>query len=226
MGKLSEGISGHVRGKVGGVVFYTANGQNIARSLPRTPRKKRKPTALQAVQRERFRVMQAWLRPILRLIKVGFGKYAPPQTGHNAAMSYNLTHALVFNQEEDRYEVNPEAFAFSGGPFPAPVNPQVMQEGRAVRFSWENPDHRDIGYTTRTMLLLYKPGSGHCCYQTYGAHAGSKKDELDVWGMYYPGDTCYAYMAFINEETGAVSDSVYAGTVVLEDFGKKPGDQA
>src|SRR5690606_41383189 len=121
MGKLLDGIHGHVHGKVGGVVFYTANGQNIARSLPRTPRRKRKPTPLQALQRERFKVVQEWLRPLLRVVKVGFGKYAPPQTGHNAAMSYNLTHAVVFNEGESRYEIHPQKYACSGGRRPGPV---------------------------------------------------------------------------------------------------------
>ncbi|MGK6351015.1 DUF6266 family protein [Parapedobacter sp. DT-150] len=218
MGKLTDGIHGHVHGKVGGVVFYTANGQNIARSLPRATRKKRKPTALQALQRERFKVMQDWLRPLLRVVKVGFGKYAPPRTGHNAAMSYNLTHAVVYNEEASRYEVNPEAFAFSGGPLAAPLNASAVQDGNTVRFSWENPGGRDIRYTTRTMLLLCKPGSGTCHYKTYGNAAGVGMDTLDVRGYYLPGDTCHAYMAFIDEETGAVSDSVYAGSFVLGDF--------
>lgn len=219
MGKLINGITGEVRGKVGGVVFYTANGQNIARSLPRTPKKKRKPTALQALQRERFSVVQEWLRPVLRLIKQGFGKYAPPQTGHNAAMSYNLTHALAYDETAGRYQVNPTAFAFSGGPLPTPINPQVTQDGQTVRFTWDTPNHRDIGYTTRTMLLLYKPGLGYCRYHTFGAHARRRQDELKVQGAYLPGDTCHAYMAFIDEVTGQVSNSVYAGMLVLEDFG-------
>ncbi|MFC3197965.1 DUF6266 family protein [Parapedobacter deserti] len=215
MGILTDGITGHVRGKVGGVVFYTANGQNIARSLPRATRKKRQPTALQALQRERFRVVQDWLRPLLRLVKVGFGKYAPPRTGHNAAMSYNLTHAVIYNKEESRYEIDPAAFAFSGGPIPAPLDVSAVQDGSVVRFSWKNPGGRDIRYATRTMLLLYRPGASFCCYKTYGDGWG--EDTLDIQGYYQPGDTCHAYMAFIDEETGAVSNSVYGGTLVLEE---------
>jgi len=215
MGILTDGITGHVRGKVGGVVFYTANGQNIARSLPRATRKKRKPTELQALQRERFKVVQDWLRPLLRLVKVGFGKYAPPRTGHNAAMSYNLTHAVIYNEEKSRYEIDPAAFAFSGGPLPAPLDASAVQDGATVRFTWKSPGGRDIRYTTRTMLLLYNPGSSFCRYKTYGKGGG--EDTLPIRG-YHPGDTCHAYMAFIDEETGAVSDSVYAGTLVLGAF--------
>ena len=213
MGKLLDGIHGHVHGKVGGVVFYTANGQNLARSLPRKPRRKRKPTPLQALQRERFRVVQEWLRPLLRVVKVGFGKYAPPQTGHNAAMSYNLTHAVVFNEGESRHEINPEKFAFSGGPLPVPLEATVAQEGSVVRFTWETPKCQDIRYTTRTILVLYHPINGSCAYKTYGA--GWKSDVVDTRGFNLVGGTCHAYMAFIDEETGAVSDSVYAGMLEL-----------
>lgn len=216
MGKLLDGIHGHVRGKVGGVVFYTANGQNIARSLPRVTRKKRKPTPLQALQRERFKLMQEWLKPLLRVVKVGFGKYAPPQTGHNAAMSYNLTHAVVYNEEESRYEVNPEKFAFSGGPISPPLEASAIQDGRVVRFSWKNPGGRDIRYTTRTILVLYNPNGNACDYKTYGNPAARGEDKLNIRGNHLPGNTCLAYMAFIDEETGAVSNSVYAGRLVLE----------
>jgi len=212
MGKLLDGIHGHVHGKIGGVVFYTANGQNIARSLPSTRKKKRKPTPLQAFQRERFKVVQEWLRPLLRVIKVGFGKYAPPQTGHNAAMSYNLTHAVVFNEGESRYEINPEKFAFSGGPLPAPLEAAVAQEGDVVRFTWKIPHSRDIQYTTRTILVLYHPANQCCAYKTYGNLSG---DVVDTRGYDLTGGTCHAYMAFIDEETGAVSDSVYAGALEL-----------
>src|SRR5690606_10386380 len=215
MGKLLDGIHGHVHGKVGGVVFYTANGQNIARSLPRTPRRKRKPTPLQALQRERFKVVQEWLRPLLRVIKVGFGKYAPPRTGHNAAMSYNLTNAIVYNEDASRYEIDPEKFAFSGGPLPAPLEATVAQEGDVVRFNWKMPDSRDIRYTTRTILVLYHPINRSCAYKTYGNLSGLSGDVVDTRGYNLIGGTCHAYMAFIDEESKAVSDSVYAGALEL-----------
>lgn len=216
MGKLIDGIHGHVHGKVGGVVFYTANGQNIARSLPRSSRKKRKPTPLQAFQRERFKVVQEWLKPLLRVVKVGFGKYALPQTGHNAAMSYNLTHAVIYNKEEARYEIDPEAFAFSGGPLPSPLEATVAQDGNLLRFSWKNPDSQDIRFTTRTILMVCNPNNRSCCYKTYGSLATQREDVLDIGAHNLIGGTCYAYMAFIDEETGAVSNSVYAGPLVLD----------
>lgn len=212
MGKLMDGIHGHIHGKIGGVVFYTANGQNIARSLPRGTRKKKKPTPLQAFQRERFAVMQQWLKPLLRIIKVGFGNFAP-QTGHNAAMSYNLKHALMYNEETSRYEVKPEAFAFSSGTLPTPIAPGVVQDGNLVRFSWTTPNAPQIRYTTRTLLLLYNPDNQSCVHKTYGNAA---EDALEISGFNLWGSPCHAYMAFLDEETGAVSDSVYAGSLVLE----------
>ncbi len=220
MGKLLDGIHGHVHGKVGGVVFYTANGQNLARSLPRTPKKKRKPTPLQTFQRERFKVVQEWLKPLLRVVRVGFGKYAPPQTGHNAAMSYNLTHAIVYNEEASRYEIDPEKFAFSGGPLPAPLEAAVAQERDVVRFTWKTPHSQDIQYTTRTILVIYHPTNQCCAYKTYGILSGRSGDVVDIRDLDLTGGTCHAYMAFIDEETKVVSDSVYAGSLVLEPVGK------
>src|SRR5690554_4694148 len=109
MAILTEGVSGPVTGRVGNLIFYQVKGQNRVRSLPRLT--KRKPTPEQAAQRAKFKLMQDWLKPLKGLIRIGFGRYAPPKTGHNVAMSYNMKHAIV--EDDGGFSINPPAFRFS-----------------------------------------------------------------------------------------------------------------
>jgi len=212
MAVLTEGINGPVTGRLGNVVFYEVKGQNRARSLPRASRRRRKPTPAQATQRARFKLMQEWLRPLKRLIRIGFGRYAPPKTGHNVAMSYNMKHAIVENNGE--FSVNPEAFCFSAGPLTPPVNARVSVGEGILYFTWDKPGiDAGIG-NARTLLLAYNTTESLASYEICGADALSGSGELPLSFIgYRDGMVCHAYMAFMNVETGEVSDSVYAGMV-------------
>src|SRR5690554_1129397 len=134
MARVIDGVNGSVSGKVGNVVYYNSNGGTYVRSLPTKGQRQQVPTPKQATQRARFAVVQNWLRPILPLIRVGFNEYAPRQTSHNSAMSYNLQHAVIENG--DGFEVNPEVFAFSRGFLPEAEHASMVQEGDIVRFHW------------------------------------------------------------------------------------------
>ncbi|MGK6352115.1 DUF6266 family protein [Parapedobacter sp. DT-150] len=216
MGKLSEGINGPVSGTVGGLVFYQVGKQTRVRSLPRRNKKKRKPTPLQALQREKFAVMQRWMKPMKGIFRIGFGDPDSPRSGHNAAMSYNMNHAIVYNEE--KYEVNPQAFKFSHGPLSPPVNVSARQTDGGLRFTWEQPADQLSGWI-RTILLVHNPDPerGNSWLRIYGADASKREDTLDLRTFgFHTGDTCHAYMAFIKQDDGQVSDSVYAGAIVME----------
>ncbi|WP_257668878.1 DUF6266 family protein [Parapedobacter tibetensis] len=216
MGILTEGINGPVSGRVGNVIFYQVGNQTRARSLPHQPKKKRKPTPLQARQRARFTVMQEWLRPIKRLLRFGFKDNASPRSGHNAAMSYNLNKAIM-EVTDGVFAVNPEAFRFSQGPLTPPANPVAKQDGDVVRFKWDKPGPRDLPGGARTLLLLHIPSENTSDYHIYGARAYQLEDTIAVNDLRYLVDSpCNAYIAFIDEESGLVSNSAYAGTIILE----------
>jgi len=214
MGILLEGINGPVSGRVGNVVFYQVGNQTRARSLPYQPKKKRKPTIRQEMQRTRFKLMQDWLRPLRVLLRIGFRQDDSPRSGHNAAMSYNINHAIIDN--DGIYTINPETFKFAQGPLSSPRNPTASLEGNAIHFTWEKPDVYATLGMARTILLIYNSVQQHCHWHSYGASAYRLKDTLETnYFGYEEGDECYAYIAFIDEETGQVSDSVYAGTLVM-----------
>ncbi len=214
MAVLTEGVNGPVTGRLGNVVFYQVKGQNRARSLPRVTRRKRKPSPEQAMQRAKFKLMQEWLKPMKRLVRIGFGRYAPPKTGHNVAMSYNMRHAIIENDGE--FSVDPEAFRFSAGPLTPPTNVHAYLEENILHFTWDKPEPHAVLGDARTLLLVYNERNGYGSDEIYGSHADTCVDQLNFRFISpRPGDTCHAYMAFVNVETGEVSDSVYAGRVVV-----------
>jgi len=215
MAIITEGVNGPVTGRLGNVVFYQVKGQNRARSLPRVTRRKRKPSPEQAMQRAKFKLMQEWLKPMRGLVRIGFGHYAPPKTGHNVAMSYNMKHAIVENNGQ--FSVDPEAFCFSAGPLTSPVNPRVSLGEDALHFTWEKPGIDARLGNARTLLLAYNTTESLAYYEVCGAGARSCSGELSLRFLgYREGTVCHAYMAFMNVETGEVSDSVYAGRIVFE----------
>ena len=93
MGKLPEGILGHVIGSTGNMTSYMLNGQNVSRI------KFRRITKFSDKQLEnqmRMAVLNKFSRAVLSFLKVGFGLAAKGTTKnyHNLATSYNKIHAL------------------------------------------------------------------------------------------------------------------------------------
>ncbi|PPL00227.1 DUF6266 family protein [Parapedobacter indicus] len=214
MAILTDGVNGPVTGRLGNVIFYQVKGQNRARSLPRIPKRGRKPSPEQVMQRSKFRLMQQWLKPMKRIVRIGFGRFEPPKTGHNVAMSYNMRHAIV--ETENGFSVDPQAIRFSAGPLTPPVNAQVHQEGEMLHFSWDKPDIHAVLGDARTVLFVHNERNGLGCDKLYGSGADDCSDALATHFLsLLPGDVCHAYMAFVNAETGEVSDSVYAGQIVV-----------
>lgn len=216
MARVIDGVNGKVSGKVGNVVYYNYNGGTYVRSLPAQSSRKRPPTPKQAKQRGRFSVVQNWLKPILPLIRVGFNEYAPRQTSHNSAMSYNLEHVVVENG--DVFEINPEAFAFSQGLLPEAEQSSMVQEGDLVRFHWQiNYEYPSENKLDRTILLLYRPGSDCSCFRIYGSERWQLMDSLSI-KEFKPADIIHGYIAFISSERQEVSNSVYLGMLEVEEF--------
>jgi len=71
----------------------------------------------------------------------------------------------------------------------------------------------------RTLLLAYNTTESLVYYGTCEASAYAGTGELSTRFLgHQTGDSCHAYIAFMDVETGEVSDSVYAGILVLESY--------
>jgi len=96
MGTQKDGLHGPVEGRIGNLVHYVLNGKNVSRLIGRST----KPASLkQRAVRQRMKVVTEFLRSTLYYINLGFATevLGTDKNPHNAAVSYNFTHATVEN---------------------------------------------------------------------------------------------------------------------------------
>ena len=93
MATFEKGILGGFSGKVGNVVGTRWRGKNVMRSLPQ--RGNYTPTAKQEEQRQKFKTVIGFLRPIVEVLTLYFGNAQGDKSRSNVATSYHLKNAVV-----------------------------------------------------------------------------------------------------------------------------------
>ncbi|NJB83753.1 DUF6266 family protein [Wenyingzhuangia aestuarii] len=93
MATFEKGILGGFSGKVGNVVGSRWRGKNVMRSLPQ--RGTYTPTEKQEEQREKFKIVIAFLSPIMELLNMYFGSPQGDRSRSNLATSYHLKNAVI-----------------------------------------------------------------------------------------------------------------------------------
>jgi hypothetical protein len=93
MGKLKNGAFGHLSGRIGNMVCYTVNGENLVREVGQstTP-----PTEKKLANHQRMAVVNKFQKPLLPFLNLSFAK-AAIEAGQNpyiAAISFNKINAL------------------------------------------------------------------------------------------------------------------------------------
>src|SRR5690606_18725893 len=137
MAIVEQGINGPFRGKVGSVIGYQLNGQNVMRSIGR---RRTKPfTELELLNQARMKVTSEFLRPIKPFVKFGFREVAPEGSRVGAfqlAQSHVRKHALDFDAEGKPF-VNPAKVLISKGSLEPPRNCRVRRDGNQLIFTWD-----------------------------------------------------------------------------------------
>src|SRR5690606_5373125 len=122
MAILKEGINGPFSGRIGNIVGYQLNGQNIIRSLPRVPKnRKLSPAAL--ANRRKIAAVSTFLKPLLKALNFGYRGVAPKGSRigpFQAAQSHTFRHALDYCEDGMPY-VNPEKVLVFRGALEGPA---------------------------------------------------------------------------------------------------------
>src|SRR5690554_2902531 len=110
-----QGINGPFRGKVGTVVGYSLNGQQVMRAVG----KRTKPfTALELLNQAKMKAVSKFLAPIQPVVKFGYQRVAPAGSRVGAfqlAQSYVRKNAIDMDDEGQPF-VNPAKVLISRGP--------------------------------------------------------------------------------------------------------------
>jgi hypothetical protein len=207
MGRLVNGINGPILGKVGSVIGSSRNGVHYIKG----PYKNRtlKVSEKEMANRQKFKLAQAWLHPLLNFVRDGFRGYSQRSQGFVSAKSLLLKNAVVNNGSGLR--VDPSLVKVSFGSLPLPENLTVKTtEDRELEFTWNpgSPSWPD-SHSDQIMTLAYNVQSGEAEMNTTGQFRSVGRDILSLKKI--EGKTFHVYAAFTAGDRSRQSDSVYLG---------------
>ncbi|ACU60676.1 DUF6266 family protein [Chitinophaga pinensis] len=211
MARLKKGIFNGFYGVIGGVEGYELNGQYILRSRRR--KSTRPPTEKQLACRLKMKLVNDMLKCFPDFVKLGFAIAAQNQTftAYNAAVAYQLTHAITGSYPA--YEINYSQVLVAQSSAPAiQVTASVSVIARSLQFTW--PPHLTYPHSTdHAMLLAYSPYYRQAVVNLCGAKRKQGTETLPIpesWNLQHPIQT---YLAFRSEQTGACTNSIYLGSI-------------
>lgn len=208
MGILKNGPNGGYSGKAGSFIGYKLNGQDIIRGIPR--KRKKKPGKLEQANRDKFAQMQAWLKPLLDFLRVGFKGYAPTFQGFVAAKSYNSKHAFV-QKEDGSWHIDPALALVSFGTIALPKTMSMERQDDKIVITWSTEGHYQG--IDQAMVLAYIPEAQKEEYDLAAAkrHTGTASLPMPHGSE---GHEVHVYIAFVAYDHSAQSNSYYLGTIM------------
>lgn len=211
MARLKKGLLNGFSGAIGNVEGYEQNGQFIIRS--RKPKRLKPSSEKQLACMDRMRIINGLLGRFSEFVKVGFAETAKDQTftAYNAAVSYQLTHAITGSYPN--YEIDYSKLRLAEGPINTEgLNPAVSLKDDTLLFSW-TPAVNFPNSTDHVMLLAYVPVLKQAVYNLCGAKRRIGQEMLTLpesWRQ----QRIETYMAFRGENNGHYSNSIYLGCVL------------
>jgi hypothetical protein len=214
MGTLDNGPFGHLNGRVGNLVSYTLKGKNVVRVAGKSAKP---PTLAKLANYQRMKVVNAFLKPILAFLNLGFAKAVEDtdRNPYNEAVSFNKKYALqgVYPNISMDYS----KALVSKGDLPPAVSPAVNILSNGIEFTWEIQSNiAQQCLNNRVMLVVYFPegvdatGIPKAAMELSGARRHECRDfmALSAKELAKP---FQAYIAFIADDRLNVSDSVWVG---------------
>jgi len=208
MAITENGPQGAHRGKIGNLVYYILNGQQVAR---KNGRKTKPPTEAQLAHQAKVKLVNTFLKTIKDFIHVGFSieRLGTTKNAFNLAVEHNF-HKIVSGTYPD-LDLDYSKLLVSIGKLKPAQNPTVANDTEGLRFNWDtNPQMPFLEATDQVMMLAYFPVQRKSVCTLFGKDRLSGTDLL-----YLPEDfrAEYAetYIAFISSDRKQLSDSFYLG---------------
>lgn len=211
MGTIKQGILGGFSGTVGTVVGGTWKGITYMRAKAVSIANPR--TEAQQSQRIKFALVVRFLKSCTGFIRTGYKNYAVKRTASNAALSYMLANAVTGSYPN--FSIDPSRVLVSRGSLTTPVNVQASVAGSAVKISWDdNSSSGAAKPTDRALAIMINSDNEETVYTTAGASRSAGEESLSIPAD-WTGDAVDVYLGFISSDGSEVSNSVYAGQVII-----------
>ena len=211
MGKIKQGILGGFSGKVGSVIGGSWKGKSYMRGIAVSTANPR--TLKQRMQRTKFALAIATIRPIAAFLRIGFRQYAKGQTAFNAAMSYTFRNAITGTYPD--YMIDYTKLLVSHGHLTGAYSAYAdVASGRIELFWDDNSGMGNAQPNDQAMVVAINPARGESLYITDGASRSDGNVEMAI-SPYWTGDDVEVYLAFISEDEQNIAASVHCGTVTI-----------
>lgn len=207
---MNYGPFGPFTGKIGKLVGSSRNGVFYVKTIS----KRTAPfSEAELANHNRFRVAEAWVKPLLSFVKVGFNNDTPNR-GRSAAKSYIMKNAI----ESEGLEVTvfPERMKVSMGNLSLSENISVaVDEDLNLHFSWNKDYVTNGSMRDQIMMLAYDVDAKRAYSVTAGNFRYLGTDVLPIDSKSYE-RTLHIYAAFNAENRKDQSESVYLGTIIIQ----------
>ena len=210
MAQLTHGASGPLFGTIGPVVFSSRNGVPYVKGAYKSRTKK--VSGKELANREKFKLAQKILQPLLHFVRLGFAGYSDRSYGFIAAKSHLLKNAMKGDQ--DNPVINPALVKLSYGSLELPDSIVVSKiEPNTIEFSWDpnnyiaSSSYPKVSGFDQAMMVAYDFDKRKCLSFTHGQFRKEGSSKLNV----SPGYNYHLYLAFVSPDRSSQSDSVYLG---------------
>jgi hypothetical protein len=209
MGKLTNGILGGFRGRVGPVVGSQWRGIEVIRSRP--PAKRHKSTVHQSKQQAKMSLMTSFIAPLSGLLNSTYQGVTVRMSCFNRALSYNMRDAIIGDYPE--FKINYPYVVLGVGDLRNVESPTLSSdsEGR-LTFSWrDNSNEGSARATDQSFAAVYCEQLKRWITLEPGPQRNAGSYTLDVPA--FSGKAVHAYIGFLSADARFVTTSLYAGSV-------------
>ena len=212
MGTIKQGILGGFNGKVGTVIGASWKGITYMRGIAASISNPK--TEAQLDQRARFATTLQFVKPLISFLRIGFKNQAVKMSAYNAAFSYNIKNALSGAYPD--YLIDYPSALVSMGTLPGALNPAIASTVTGeVNFTWENNStDSNAADSDKALLVVYNPSKKRSV-NVVGGNSRASGSQIVTVPASFTGDEVQCYVGFQNANQSVVSNSEYAGPVVV-----------
>jgi hypothetical protein len=206
MGKLEGGAFGPVSGKVGRLVSYNLNGQNVIRKNRVKESPANKP---QLASRQRMKMVNVFLKPIKGFINLGylFAAHRTIWNQYNLATSNILLNAM--SGEFPNIRIDYSKVLVSKGDLKTAVSPNAILNEGSLSVNWIYDEAKDYdNRNDRAMILIYFNDEIDPIFILSGS-LRSEQIQLIKFDHQLNTIPLNIYLSFFAEDRMSVSDSTY-----------------
>lgn len=210
MAKLPNGINGPFIGRMGNMVCYMLNGENICREIgecgPHNDNQKGNSTKMSLIS--------PFVATVQNFVEAGFRTTKKPKSTSAYAYALSVNMKAAVTGVYPKQKIDYAKAKFSEGNIAAPKTPTAVQNENILEIRWKadmeglNADKND-----QIMAIAYFPEELRCITLTSGAKRTEEFQSLEI-PAFAKKTKMFIHVAFINDDRTDVSNNVFVKKLI------------